>query len=294
MSNGTGGETSMQLDRDTVLKGVRNLPSLPTVVIELLQSMDNDDADTRELASKLARDQALTAKVLRVANSSFYGLQGKVDSIGDAIVVLGLHGVRTLATAAAITDVFAPKGSGAAANVQTYDMRLFWRHSIAVGLCAKAIARKRRLNDGNAFTAGLMHDIGRLALASCFPGHIAAVAKDRVEHGDCWLFAERRVLGLDHAEIGQWLTEHWRFPPLLSRAIGTHHQPDMQQDLLATVIHVADRLGHRLDDEPAGQIPVPPIDEAAMAAVGLDEESAAELVAVVQEQFESACAALVS
>ncbi|MDQ5945995.1 MAG: hypothetical protein QG619_1418, partial [Pseudomonadota bacterium] len=203
MSDGTGGETSMQLDRDTVLKGVRNLPSLPTVVIELLQSMDNDDADTRELAGKLARDQALTAKVLRVANSSFYGLQGKVDSIGDAIVVLGLHGVRTLATAAAITDVFAPKGSGGAASVQTYNMHLFWRHSIAVGLCAKAIARKRRLNDGNAFTAGLMHDIGRLALASCFPAHIAAVAKDRAETGDCWLFAERRVLGLDHAEIGQ-------------------------------------------------------------------------------------------
>jgi HD-like signal output (HDOD) protein len=294
MTSLPNGDTSMQLDRDSVLKGVRNLPSLPSVVIELLQSMDNDDADTRELASKLARDQALTAKVLRVANSSFYGLQGKVDSIGDAIVVLGLHGVRTLATAAAITDVFAPKGSGEQANAQTYDMRRFWRHSIAVGLCAKAIARRRRMNDGNAFAAGLMHDIGRLALASCFPAHMAAVVNAQGEQGDCWLFAERRVLGLDHAEIGQWLTEHWCFPSLLSRAIGTHHQPDMKQDPLATVIHVADRLGHRLDDGPAGLIPLPPIDETAWAAVGLDEESAAELVAVVEEQFESACDALVS
>ena len=82
MTGLTNGETSMRLDRDRVLKGVRNLPSLPTVVIELLQSMDNEDADTRQLAGKLARDQALSAKVLRVANSSFYGLRGKVDSIG--------------------------------------------------------------------------------------------------------------------------------------------------------------------------------------------------------------------
>lgn len=280
----------MRLDREMVLKGVRNLPSLPAVVIELLQSMDDDDADTRQLAIKLAHDQALAAKVLRVANSSFYGLQGKVDSIGDAIVVLGLHGVRTLATAAAITDVFAAKRGGE----QAYDMRAFWRHSIAVGLCAKAIARRQHLNDGNAFTAGLMHDIGRLALASCFPAQLAAVTNDQAETGDCLLFAERRVLGLDHAEIGQWLTEHWRFPPLLSRAIGTHHQPDMQLDRLATVVHIADGLGHRLNDEPAGQIPPPPIDEAAWAVVGLDEESAAELVAMVGEQFESACDALVS
>ena len=103
-------EASMHLDRDTVLIGVRRLPSLPAVVMELLQSMDDDNADSRQVATKLAHDQALAAKVLRVANSSFYGLQGKVDSIGDAIVVLGLHGLRSLAIAAAVTDVFASKG----------------------------------------------------------------------------------------------------------------------------------------------------------------------------------------
>lgn len=290
MTDETSEKPSMPLDRDTVLKGVRNLPSLPAVVIELLQSIDNDDADTRQLAGKLERDQALAARVLRVANSSFYGLQGKVDSIGDAIVVLGLHGVRTLATAAAVTDVFARKAGGQ----PTYDMRLFWRHSIAVGLCAKEIARRQRMNDGNAFAAGLMHDIGRLALASCFPAHIAAVAKSRADAGDCWLFAERRVLGLDHAEIGQLLTEHWRFPLLLSRAIGTHHQPDIQQDRMATLIHVADRLGHRLTEQEGEPVPVPPIDDAAWAAAGLNDETAAELLAVVEAQFESACDALVS
>ncbi|WP_294268111.1 HDOD domain-containing protein [Propionivibrio sp.] len=284
-------DASMRLDRDAVLKGVRNLPSLPAVVIELLQSMDNDDADTRQLATKLAHDQALAAKVLRVANSSFYGLQGKVDSIGDAIVVLGLHGLRTLAIAAAVTDVFASKDKQGG-----YDLLTFWRHSVAVGLCAREVARQRRMNEGNAFAAGLMHDIGRLALASCFPGHLTAVAQERIATGDCWLFAERRVLGLDHAEIGRLLTEHWRFPSLLSLAIGTHHAPDIQHEPLATLINVADALGHRLDrsEEDGVLVPEPPLNEAAWAAVGLTEESAQSLVAVVEAQFESACAALIS
>lgn len=291
MSNGNMDSTT--LDRDMVLKGVRNLPSLPTVVIELLQTMDNDDADTRQLATKLARDQALAAKVLRMANSSFYGLQGKVASIGDAIVVLGLNGLRTLATAAAVTDVFA---KNAANSEHGYDLRTFWRHSIAVALCAKAIARQQRMNEGSAFTAGLLHDIGRLALASAFPQHLAAVAQERIAAGDCWLFAERRVLGLDHAEIGQMLTEHWRFPPTLSRAIGTHHAPDTQEELLATVIQIADALGHQLSSmyDDFARAPVPPVDAAAWAAVGMTEESAKALLEVVSMQFDSACEALVS
>lgn len=287
-------DAAMILDREMVLHGVRNLPSLPAVVVELLQSIDNDDADTRQLAAKLACDQALAAKMLRVANSSFYGLQGKVESIGDAIVVLGLHGVRTLATAAAVMDVFAAKAQHG--KHEGYDLHTFWRHSIAVALCAKEIARTQRMNQGNAFAAGLLHDIGRLALASCFPLHLAAVAQARRTANDCWLFAERRVLGLDHAAIGLLLCEHWRFPPLLSRAIGMHHAPDTQHEPLATVIHVADALGHQLDlaGEGADPLPQPPQDDAAWAVVGLNEESAQALVAVVATQFEAACAALVS
>lgn len=280
---------SLPLDRDTVLKGVRNLPSLPTVVIELLQSMDDDEVDSRQIATKLVHDQALAAKVLRMANSSFYGLQGKVESIGDAIIVLGLHGLRTLATAAAVTDVFAGKSECG------YDLRTFWRHSIAAALCARAIARQLRMNEGSAFTAGLLHDIGRLALASAFPEQLLLVAQNRIATGDCWLFAERRVLSLDHAEIGQVLTEHWRFPAALSRAIGTHHAPDTTHDVLATVIQVADALAHQLSsvDDALSRSLAPPVAPAAWVAVGVNEESAQVLLEEVRGQFELACDTLV-
>lgn len=284
-------ECMLRLDCDTVLRGVRNLPSLPTVVIELLQTLDTEDIDIQQLAEKLARDQALAAKVLRVANSSFYGLQGKVDSIGDAIVVLGLQGVRTLATAAAVSNVFAP---GTHADTASYDLRAFWRHSIAVALGAKEIARKKHMNEGNAFAAGLLHDIGRLALASCFPAHLGAVAASRTTTDDSWLNAEQNLLGLDHAEIGRILTEYWRFPALLSRAIGSHHTPATENDTLAAIIHVSDVIAHALDLVGDDSELVPSLDANAWQAIGFSDDDWLALLTAVEAEFEAACEALVS
>jgi len=291
MSAGEG--LHMPLDRDTLLRGVRKLPSLPAVVIELLQSMDREDTDTRRLAAKLAQDQALAARVLRVANSSFYGLQGKVETISDAVAVLGLNGLRTLATAAAVTGAFAGGKHGEGG----YDLASFWRHSVAVALCAREIARRRHMNEGNAFAAGLLHDIGRLALASSFPEHLAAVAQARAASGDCWLFAERHVLGTDHAEIGRQLTEHWCFPATLSGAIGAHHAPGKDAtagNTLAAVVHLADALAHLLPVANPAPVPLPPVETAAWETVGLDEATAQDVLAVVEMEFDAASDAVTS
>lgn len=282
------GTTSFMLDHATALQGVGKLPSLPAVVVELLQSMDDDGVCVQQLSKKLANDQALAAKVLRVANSSFYGLQGKVNSIADAVAILGLRGVRTLATAAAVTNAFATTASDG------YDFQMFWRHSTATALCAKALARSRRLNDGNAFAAGLLHDIGRLALASCFPAHFAAVIAC-CKADDCTLLeAEHKVLGLDHATLGRMLTEHWRFPLVLSTAIGAHHTPAPSDDPLVAVVHVADALAHMLDvagDEPG---PVPPIDQNCWQLLEMTEDRRDEILASVETQLASACETLAS
>lgn len=272
------------LDLDTVARGIGNLPSLPAVVVELLQSLDDADADTDLLARKISRDQALVAKMLRVANSSFYGLQGKVGSIQDAIVVLGLRGVRTLASAAAVAGVF---GKTSASG---YDFRVFWRHSIGVALCARALAPRMRANAENAFAAGLLHDIGRLVLASCFPAHFKA-ALDYRQRLDCPLLdAERALLGIDHAQVGRVLTERWKFPSLMSQAIAGHHAPDGQETRsLACVLHVADAMVHALDlagdeDEMAPRLQAP-----CWHSAGFSWRDSQEIFAEVEAQFESAC-----
>lgn len=277
------------LDAETIKRGIGSLPSLPTIVVELLQSIDDDDADTDLLAEKISRDQALVAKMLRVANSSFYGLQGRVGSIQDAIVVLGLRGVRTLATAAAITGCLKADSHGG------FDFRAFWRHSIATALCARVLAKRLRANEENAFAAGLMHDIGRLALASCFPRHVAAVFAYRKASDCATLDAERAVLGIDHAQVGQLLTTHWKFPVGLSEAIARHHEPDgsTTRISLAGILHLANVISHALDI--AGDIDeaVPPIDPAAWAALASSAIDFRSVFEEVDAQFESACETLV-
>lgn len=262
------------------------LPSLPAVVIELLQTMDQEEADMHLLAEKLSRDQALSAKVLRVANSSFYGMSGKVNSIADAMVVLGLRGVRTLAMAASISDTFS------ATRCPGFDFRMFWRHSIGVALCAKEIARQCRQNDGNAFTAGLLHDLGRLVLASCFPQHLVAVMAYR-ERMDCpWEEAEQQVLGMSHAELGGLLAMHWNFPASLHAAITHHHDMAGDDKVLSCTLVIADALAHALDLSGDENEMVSPITEVCWQTLSLPDENWLALFAIVESQFEAACESL--
>lgn len=283
------------LDRDALLSGVRRLPSLPTVIVELLHSIEDDTADPRQLARQLMRDQALAAKVLRVANSSFYGFQGKIETIADAFLVLGLQGVRTLAVGAALTSAFAARQLDLSG---TWNFDTAWRHSTAVALAAKSLAQRSGASEGLAFVAGLLHDIGRLVLVSSFPQHtravIRAAACSAQETG--WLCAEQRTLGTDHAAIGQLLAEHWRFPRVLSEAIGTHHTPDVSAGGLAPLIHVADLLGHAVEKarKQPGRFATPPCDDDSWTSFRLGSDDWNLLAQGVSVQLDAACAALVA
>lgn len=277
---------NFMLDRDAVLKGIVQLPSLPAVVIDLLQSMKEDSVDVGQLAAKLARDQALSAKILRIANSSFYGLRGQVDSIADATVVLGLNSVRMLATAAAVGDAFAQ------VRCEGFEFRGYWRHCIATALCTRELARQRRMNEGNAFAAGLLHDIGVLALVSCFPQHFAAVNAYQTQQHCVREVAEKAVLGLDHADLGRILTEYWCFPPLLCEVIGAHHAPESSSEPLARLVHIANALVEAINLGPRDGELKPLLDEESRCALGFSEASWAELCSVLETQFDSACEAL--
>ena len=149
------------------MRQLDDLPSLPAVVMELLTCIDQDDVDISVLAKKVSHDQALTAKTLRLANSSTYGLQVKVTTIQQAITFLGFQTTRNLITAAAVTGCFAQ------GLCKGFDDKAFWRHSIATAVCARVLARRMRFNQDYAFTAGLLHDIGRLVLVTMYPEQYA-------------------------------------------------------------------------------------------------------------------------
>ena len=241
------------LAMEDVLKVIHRLPSLPTVVMELLASMDQDDVDIDTLAGKIAQDQALTAKTLRLANSSFYGRAHAVNTMAEAIAILGFRTVRSVVTTAGLMQSMGNSGGGA------LDLQPFWRHAIAVAVCARELAPHLRVNPDHAYTAGLLHDIGRLVLVTQLAPQYAAVMAYCAQHGCGTLEAERQVLGLDHAEIGQALTVYWKFPLHLQRAVGMHHAADVPDDgALTLVVMAADAIAHALDlaMDPGDAVPV--------------------------------------
>jgi putative nucleotidyltransferase with HDIG domain len=274
---------------DDIVAQLSDLPSLPAVVMELLNSIDQDDVDISVLAKKVSHDQALTAKTLRLANSSLYGLQVKVTTIQQAITYLGFQTTRNLITAAAVTGCF-PEGLCAG-----FDDKAFWRHSIATAACAKVLARQIRFNQDYAFTAGLLHDIGRLVLVTSFPQHFAAVLAYRAQHDCATLEAERAVLGVDHIDAGLALAEHWNFSDTMRLAIAGHHDPEAPgAGFLAAIIHVADAVVYALDLAQGGDDLVPNVSGVAWNALGLDEDAYLHLFRETELQYQEITAVLLA
>lgn len=269
------------LQLEDILRQLEDLPSLPAVVMELLSSIDAPDADISVLAKKVSHDQALTAKTLRLSNSSLYGLQVRVTTIGQAITFLGFQTTRNLITAAAVTGCFAE------GQCPGFDDKAFWRHSIATAACAKVLARRVRFNQDYAFTAGLLHDIGRLVLMSSYPALYQQVLAYRSANDSSVLEAERAVLGVDHVEAGAALAGHWNFSDTMRLAIANHHDPDAPgAGFLATIVHVADAIVHALDLAREDDDLVPAVSSAAWTALGLDEEAYLQVFRETELQFE--------
>jgi putative nucleotidyltransferase with HDIG domain len=268
---------------------IHDLPSLPTIVLELMRNLNDQDSDTHLLADKIAQDQALSAKVLRLANSSFYGMQRKVTTIQQAITILGLNSVRALVTGAAVIERYAGNRDS------SLDFHAFWRHSIGTALSAKALAKKLSFNQDHAFITGLLHDIGRLVLVTYSAHHYEAVIAYRKEH-DCHMFeAEQEVLGLDHTIVGRAIMEHWKFPPLILDAV-EHHHFLQREDIegLTAVVNLADCIAHGLDLSPGAEDLVPPLSGRGWKNLNISKADIMDVFRETELQFEEACTILVT
>lgn len=278
----------IMIDRARVIEHLNHLPSLPVAVSELLVSFGDAEVDLEKIAELIARDQALTARVLRIANSSFYGLQCKLGSIQDALVVVGFRAVRSMVVAAGINGTFK------ATTCRGYDPAASLRHSVAVGIAARALASiLPGHNPDIAFTAGILHDIGKLVLASGFPVEYAEVLNYRRKHDIFLVDAERDILGLDHGEVGGLLAETWRFPPALREGIAEHHAPAATRATsLANLIHVADAIVLGLGFCSFQGDSVMPLETSAWFRIGLDSEKLGRVLPQVSAGIDELCLAL--
>jgi len=277
------------LQVEQIVTRLMQLPALPTVVAELLASFGNEDVDIALLAQQISHDQALTARLLRVANSSFYGLQSRISTINEAVVVLGFRAVRSMVLAVGVSGVFRPE------HCPGFDPHAYVRHSVGVGLAARALAQATGRNPELAFTGGILHDIGELMLATCFPEQYAKVLAYRAQH-DCTLVeAERDIIGLDHAVVGGLLADTWRFPASLRSAVAEHHAPSAATaDSLADLTHLADGVAHALGLAKTDSEMVMPVDQTAWQRLGMDSEKIARILPQVMKEMDETCQAFIA
>jgi putative nucleotidyltransferase with HDIG domain len=269
------------LSRDQVLTRLKQLPSLPSAVSDLLASFGNEDVDVEQIARQIARDQGLTARVLRVANSSFYGLQSRVGTINEAVVVLGFRAVRSMVMAVGMNGIFRVD------QCRGFDAPGYLRHGVGVGLAARALAPLAGQNPELAFTGGLLHDIGQLVLASNFSVQYSAVLDYRSKHDCPLVVAERDILGLDHAEVGGMLASSWRFPDSLCQAVAEHHSPASSlANSLANVVHIADAFAHALGLSGSTTELVMAVDRTAWERLGLDGDKCRKALVEIERCFE--------
>ncbi|HWI11122.1 MAG TPA: HDOD domain-containing protein [Burkholderiaceae bacterium] len=270
------------------LSTIHDLPALPAALLELLRVLGNDSVETGTLAAKISHDQALTAKTLRLANSSFYGVSRHVNSVTDAIAVLGLRAVRTLVTTAGLAGSFKPP------TCEGFDFPGFWRHAIESAVGAKLVANAIGADGETAFTAGLLHDIGQLALASGFAAKYARVLALQAEHGIELCDAERALLGIDHPALGALLAERWHFPGQIVEAIGAHHARALPGDtvVLADIVCVADTLAGLLGLGARNADALPIDCRTVWAGAGLSAGSWEQILAQTGAQAQAICAAL--
>ncbi|MCD4827951.1 MAG: HDOD domain-containing protein [Candidatus Cloacimonetes bacterium] len=234
------------------LEQIKSLPTLPIVASKLLHMMDKPDVSMVEISKLIAVDPALTSRVLKIANSPYYGVRNRIDTIKLALVVLGLSEIRNVMLSVSLFRTFSRSDGDS-----RFDQEAFWRHSIAVAHFAKKIARDFRIRThGEEFTAGLLHDIGKIIIAQYF-GDTLGQIKSLTEIAGMPVFeAEEKALGLSHMDIGAWLADKWKIPQHLTKTIRFHHFPHLVIDnpLLTNLVCVANLVanynGLNLDPPP--------------------------------------------
>lgn len=226
-----------RLNLDTIVAGVRHLPALPSVVMQVMALTGDEERSAKEVARAIGNDPNFSVRVLQLANSAFYGLPRSVSTISDAVVLLGMRTVRNMAIAAATHDTLNHALSG-------YELGQgdLWRHSMACGIASQMLAEQARYPDSEeAFVAGLLHDIGKVILSIHVSDAIDEIQARMEAEAVTFIEAERMVLGFDHAEVGGRIARKWNLPIPLVQAIAWHHQPVQNGHItpLAAIVHVA-------------------------------------------------------
>lgn len=271
-----------QPDLQQSLERLEALPTLPTVLTQVMATVHDPETSALDLGRIIAADQSLSAAVLRMVNSAYYSYYRQIDTVTQAIVILGFNEVCKVALAATAFQVVPEANSG-------YDRRQLWRHSLASGMAAERAARAAGWPPaGGYFIAGLLNDIGKVALDWLWPGEFTRAVVTAHGEGRPLREIEREVFGADHFVVGAALAEHWNLPGNIVESIRCHPEPEQARTdpALTHLGVVADFLAFTAGagDSAESQVPVPPVKS--QAAIGLGDPQAAQIVEYLKSSEE--------
>lgn len=219
---------------------VKEIPALPAVAARVLQLTDDPSSTLKELNDVIAQDQSLATKVLRLANSAYYGFPRRISSINEAIILLGFSTIRSLVLAASVYNVLGRPLEGYALEPGE-----LWRHSQACAMGARLIAQRVKYRYlEQAYTSGLLHDIGKVILSHHLKGQYHQVVEKVRQERLSFIEVEEEILGFNHATVGARVAENWNLPVELVESLEYHHHPGLasKNQRLACITHVADAL----------------------------------------------------
>jgi putative nucleotidyltransferase with HDIG domain len=223
----------------TILRQIDSFPALPTTVSAVMAVTGNPNSSARELMRAILPDQAMCSTILKIANSAFFGLSRKVATIDKAVIVLGFDEIRNVVLGKAIFSSFQKLNKNNKENIA-----LFWEHSFTCGLAAKIIAEDLGLSPSELFVAGLLHDIGKLALLLIFPVAYQLLVELSEPHKFRTAHEEQKLYATSHDQVGMMLLNRWMLPEQLLMAAGYHHQPELAPGLRVypIIVQMADML----------------------------------------------------
>ena len=267
-----------QLDKRKIV-----LPEIPSVVFELNEVIANPMSSADHIAQVVNRSPSLTALLLKIVNSSFYGFPSKIDKVSHAVTLIGTREISGLALGISILSIFKniPK--------EMIDMYSFLKHSLACGILSRILAAQNNFgHTEQLFVSGLLHDLGRLILYLYFAEESLSIL-NRARKGHKLLYLEEQeYLGADHAEVGKELMEQWKLPLILENNVLYHHIPSKaQQTIPATIVHLADIIVNSLGIGSSGEHFVPPLDTQAWENLELPLSSLDTIIGQAMHQFDS-------
>ncbi len=267
-----------------VVEKIESLPALPSIAARLIEVVNSPDSSAEDAAELIQNDPALTSKIIRLANSAFYGMPRSISSVSSAVVILGFNTLRSVALSAAIMNIFKSCDG-------TFDYKRFWRHSVVCGMNAKSIAGKNirliMVDPEGAFCMGILHDIGKLIFAQFFSDEYGLVGKKVGAQQLSTLQAEQEVFGLTHTRIGATLADKWALPVEVESVLIHHHSPDQSPAAreFVALVSVADDLCHRIGLGVGEKERLEPVKKETMELLGIKQDDYPQLIEMAKRNL---------